>query len=105
MPYAATSTDKYDDEVFETVLHIASAVGDKKPALDNLDEIEKHTLILADYPEAGSLPRNAVLRKQGYRVLVVAKHHSVFYKIDRNKKEVILYHLVDTRRNYAKLIR
>ncbi len=105
MSYAIKTTDKYDDEVFEIVLHIANAAGDKKPALDYLDEIEKHTLILADYPEAGSVPRNATLKKQGYRVLVVAKHHSVFYKIDHDQKEVMLYHLVDSRRNYLKLIR
>ena len=78
MAYTVRNTDKYDDEVFEIVLHIATASGDKKTALDYLDEIKERTMILADFPESGSLPRNATLRKQGYRVFVVAKHHAVF---------------------------
>ena len=105
MAYTVRNTDKYDDEVFEIVLHIATASGDKKTALDYLDEIKERTMILADFPESGSLPRNATLRKQGYRVLVVAKHHLVFYKVDHEKKEVMLYHVVDARRNYIKLIK
>lgn len=105
MAYTVRNTDKYDDEVFEIVLHITTASGDKKTALDYLDEIKERTMILADFPESGSLPRNATLRKQGYRVFVVAKHHAVFYKVDHEKKEVMLYHLVDTRRDYIKLIK
>ena len=105
MAYTVRNTDKYDDEVFEIVLHIATASGDKKTALDYLGEIKERTMILADFPESGSIPRNATLRKQGYRVFVVAKHHAVFYKADHEKKEVMLYHLVDTRRDYIKLIK
>ena len=73
MAYAVKNTDKYDDEIFEIVLHIATASGDRKTALDYLDEIQERTMMLAEFPESGSLPRNATLRKQGYRVLVVAK--------------------------------
>lgn len=105
MPYKVKNTAKYDDEVLEIVYHIAKASGDRKTALNYLDEIEKKTLILADFPEAGSVPRNAILRKQGYRILTAAKHHSVFYKVDHDRKEVILYHIVDTRRDYIKLIK
>lgn len=105
MAYKVKATNKYEDEVFEITLHIATIAGDNKIALNYLDEIQKNTLILADFPEAGSVPRNATLRKQDYRILVVAKQHAVFYKINHKKKEVILYHIVDTRRNYAKLIK
>jgi len=105
MTYRVKNTDKYDDEVFEIVLHIATASGDRKTALDYLDEIQERTMMLAEFPESGSIPRNATLRKQGYRVLVVAKHHLVFYKVDHKKREVMLYHIVDTRRNYIKLIK
>ena len=105
MPYKVINTDKYDDEVFSIVFHIATESGDKKRALNYLDEIEKRTMILADFPETGSVPRQPILRKQGYRFLVVAKHHAVFYKVFHERKEVILYHIVDTRRNYIKLIK
>ena len=105
MSYKVINTDRYDDEVFEIVLHIATVSGDKKTALDYLDEIKEKTMMLADFPEAGSEPRNAAIRKQGFRTLVVARHHMVFYKANHERKEVILYHVADTRRNYIKLIK
>ena len=103
MAYIIKNTEKYDDEIFEIILHIANESKDNKIALNYLDTIVKNTSILAEFPEAGSEPRNATLRKQGYRIIVVAKHHLVFYKINHDKKEVMLYHVVDNRRNYIKL--
>ncbi len=105
MKYRLTRTDKFDEELFDIICYIASVSGDRKVALTYLDEIEEHVKILETFPEAGIVPRNATLRKMGYRTLVVARNHMAFYKIDKDKNEVILYHIVDTRRNYIKLIR
>ncbi len=105
MPYKILSTDKYDDEVFEIVMYIATSSGDKNRALNYLGKIEQKTKILEDYPEAGSIPRNSTIRKQGFRILFVAEHHAIFYKIDDREKKVILYHIVDTRRDYETLVK
>jgi toxin ParE1/3/4 len=58
---------------------------------------------LSDFPESGSIPRYAILRKQGYRVLIVEKHLA-FYKVDKEIKLVTIYAVVDSRQEYRNLI-
>lgn len=43
-------------------------------------------------------------KRQGYRILIVEKN-LVFYKVDERKKEVIVYAVVDQRRDCLKIIR
>ena len=52
---------------------------------------------------SGSVPRYSVLRKQGYRVLVIERH-LVFYKVNESEKIVTIYAVVDGRREYKNLI-
>jgi toxin ParE1/3/4 len=58
---------------------------------------------LSDFPESGSIPRYAILRKQGYRVLIVEKHLA-FYKVDKEIKLVTIYAVVGSRQEYRNLI-
>ena len=51
----------------------------------------------------GTKPRYTTLRRQGYRVLVVERH-LVFYKINEEEKTVIIYAVMDGRREYKDLI-
>jgi len=57
----------------------------------------------SEFPESGSTPRYAILRKQGYRVLIVEKHLA-FYKVDHTNEVVIIYAVVDSRQEYRNLI-
>ncbi|MDE7187419.1 MAG: type II toxin-antitoxin system RelE/ParE family toxin [Lachnospiraceae bacterium] len=52
---------------------------------------------------SGSTSRYSILRKQGYRVLVVERH-LVFYKLNEDEKVVTIYAIVDGRREYRSLI-
>ena len=51
----------------------------------------------------GSYPRYSILRKQGYRVLIV-ESHLVFYKADDDAKCVTIYAVVHSRQEYKNLI-
>ncbi len=51
----------------------------------------------------GSYPRYSILRKQGYRVLIVERH-LVFYKVNKEAQQVIVYAVVDARQHYLNLI-
>ena len=55
------------------------------------------------FPLSGSEPRYSILRKQGYRVLVVERH-LVFYKVSEKQKIVTIYAVMDGRREYKNLI-
>lgn len=73
-------------------------------ALQKLDDMEKSILALTDNPNMGTEPRYLVLRRQGYKVLILEKD-LVFYKVDESRKEIIVYAVVDQRQDYLNIIR
>lgn len=103
MKYNIVRTDKADEQLREIIFYIADDSGSIDIALNYLDRIEKAISQLEDFPMSGSIPRYSILRKQGYRVLIIERH-LVFYKISEDKKEVIIYAIVDGRREYRNLL-
>ena len=95
MRYRIIRTDTADFGIRKIVLHVAQNF-DVETAMEKLDEIEENILLLEDNPYL-------VLRRQGYRVLVLKKD-LVFYKIDENKKEVVVHVVVDQRQDYLRII-
>ena len=59
---------------------------------------------MGDDPYIGADPRYLVLKRQGYKVLMLEKD-LVFYKIDEDKKNVVIYAVVDQRQDYLNIIR
>ena len=103
MHYKIIRTDKADEQLREIIFYIADDSGSVDIALSCLDKIEKAINRLSDFPLSGSIPRYSILRKQGYRVLIVERH-LVFYKVNDKEKEVTVYAVVDGRREYKNLI-
>lgn len=103
MKYRIIRTDKADEQLREIIFYIADDSGNVDSALGYLEELENAINQLADFPMSGNVPRYSILRRQGYRVLI-AERHLVFYKIDETKKEVMIYAVVDGRREYKNLI-
>ena len=96
-------TDKAEDQLREVIYYIAEDSGNVDVALAYLSKIESAINRLQEFPKSGSLPRYSILKKQGYRVLVVERH-LVFYRINEADKLVIIYAIVDGRREYLNLI-
>lgn len=103
MKYKILRTDKADEQLREIIFYIADDSGSVDIALNYLEKIETAIKQLEDFPGAGSVPRYSVLRKQGYRVLIVERH-LVFYKIDNVNYVVTIYAIVDGRREYKNLL-
>lgn len=103
MKYKILRTDKAEEQLREIIFYIADDSGDVDIALGYLDKIEAAINRLQDFPESGSIPRYSILKKQGYRVVIVERH-LVFYKINEVDKAVIIYAIVDGRREYRNLI-
>lgn len=103
MKFAIIRTDKFNDQLYEIINYIAGDADAIDAALDYLEKIEKAVKILEDLPLSGSSPRYRILRKQGYRVLIVKKH-IVFYKVKEEQRLVTIYAVVDSRRAYLNLI-
>lgn len=103
MAYRIVLTAKADEQLRDIVLYRAEVAGNAEAALEFLDRLKQKIDRLADFPESGSFPRYGALRARGYRVLIAEKH-LVFYKVDKERKMVIIYAIVDGRRDYLNLI-
>jgi toxin ParE1/3/4 len=103
MKYEVLRTDTADAGIRKIILYIAQNFGNAV-ALEKLEEIERRILELGDAPYIGTEPRYLVLKRQGYKVLILEKD-LVFYKIDEDNKKVIIYAVVDQRQDYLNIIR
>lgn len=102
MKYKILRTDKAEDQLRDIMHYIAEDAG-VDAALRYLDKMEAAINRLHEFPSSGSMPRHYILKKQGYRVIIVEKH-LVFYKISEEDRTVIIYVTVDGRREYRDLI-
>ena len=103
MKYNIIRTDIADAGIRRIILYVAQNFG-KDVALEKLDKIEKRILELGDDPYIGTEPGYLVLKRQGYRVLILEKD-LIFYKIDGSNKKVLIYAVVDQRQDYLNIIR
>ena len=103
MKYNIIRTDTADAGIRKIILYVAANFGNKV-ALEKLDDIEERINALADNPHMGVEPIYPVLKRQGYKVLILEKN-LVFYKINESKKEVVIYAVVDQRQDYLNIIR
>ena len=91
MEYEVIRTDTADAGIRKIILYIAQNFGNEV-ALEQLDYIEKKILELGNDPYIGTDPRYLVLKRQGY-------------KVNEEKKTVIVYAVVDGRQDYLNIIR
>ncbi len=103
MQYRVMRTDTADVLIRRIVMHVAENFG-AETALEKLDELERSILSLGDNPFIGEDPKYTVLRRQGYKVLILKKD-MVFYKVNENEKTVTIYAVVDQRQDYLSIIR
>ena len=103
MKYTVVRTDTADEQIRKIILYISENFG-SEVALQKLDELEKSILRLGDHPDMGIIPGYGVLRRQRYKVLVLEKN-LVFYKVDEERKRVVIYAVVDQRQDYLNIIR
>ena len=103
MKYKILRTDTADALIRNIVLYIAEKFGNET-ALEKLNDLETAILALGDNPYIGAEPRYTVLKRQGYKVLILEKD-LVFYKIDDERKAITVYAVVDQRQDYLSIIR
>lgn len=102
MKYEVMRTDTADAGIRKIILYVAQNFGNKV-ALEKLNEIEQRILELGEDSYIGTSPGYLVLKRQGYKVLILEKD-LVFYKIDEENKEVVVYAVVDQRQDYLNII-
>ena len=84
MKYSLKRTDTADSLLNRMILNAADRFGTEK-AFEVLDSIEEKVNLLQDTPYIGTGPKYMVLKRQGYRVLILDPT-LVFYKADEAGK-------------------
>jgi len=100
--YRIIRTDVADSQIRSIILYVAEVFGNQV-ALEKLKELEESILALAENPYLGTRPQYPVLKRQGYKVLILKKN-LVFYKVKEEQKEVIIYAVIDGRQDYLRII-
>ena len=103
MKYEVIRTDTADSLIRKIVLYVAENFG-TDVAVEKLDNLEETIMSLGENPYIGTEPKYNILKRQGYLVLILEKD-LVFYKVDDDKKQVIVYAVVDQRQDYLSIIR
>lgn len=103
MKYEIIRTDKANDQLYNIINYIADDSGIVDIALNYLSKIEEAVMKLEDYPYRGSYPRYSILKRQGYRVLIIERH-LIFYKVNESEKTVVIHAIIDGRQEYMNLI-
>ena len=103
MSYKIYRTETAEACLTKIVLYIAQNFG-KEIALQKLDDIEQRINSLKDNAYTGSDPGYLVLKRQGFKVLILEKD-LVFYKVFEERKEVIVYAITDQRQVYLRILR
>lgn len=103
MSYRIFRTETADNLIRGIILYIADNFG-IDTAIEKLDKMEAPINALSDNPYLGEIPRYPVLRRQGYRVLILDKD-IVFYKVNEETQTVIIYAVVDRRQDYLDIVR
>lgn len=103
MKYQILRTDKSEEQLRGIIFYIADVSGNIDIALEYLNKIEIAINRLQEFPESGRIPSYSILKKQGYRVVIIERH-LVFYKINEEDHTVVIYAIVDGRSEYRNLI-
>lgn len=103
MKYEVIRTDTADSLIRKIVLYAAENFG-TDVALEKLDNLEEAIMSFGENPYIGTEPKYNILKRQGYLVLILDKD-LVFYKVDDDKRQVIVYAVVDQRQDYLSIIR
>lgn len=103
MIYDVIRTETADSQIRDLIYYIADDSGSIEIALAYLDKLERAILLLREQPYYGAESRNYSLKKMKFRIVPV-ENHLVFYKVRERDQTVIIYAVVDSRRDYANLI-
>ena len=103
MKYRIQMTEKAEEQLRDLAFYIANNSGSVDVAIKYVEGIRAAIEQLAEFPHLGRIPKYSILRRQGYRVLIVDKYMT-FYKTDDEKEIVMIYAVISSRREYERLL-
>ena len=97
-------TDTARSDLRDTALYLADLSKDKNLAIRFVKELQEKTKILELFPESGAIPRDRVLKSNGYRFLS-HKDYLLFYQYDKETNIVYVMAIFNGKRDYMRVMK
>ncbi len=97
-------TDTARSDLRDIALYLADLSKDKNLAIRFVKELQEKTKILELFPESGAIPRDRVLKSNGYRFLS-HKDYLLFYQYDKETNIVYIMAIFNGKRDYMRVMK
>lgn len=102
--YSLLFTETAKQNYLDIGRYIANESKNIDIAIKFIQKLQKETERLKNYPNSGILPKDRFLLSVGYRFLIYGDYLT-FYKTDEVEKKVIIYAVINGKRNYSKFLK
>lgn len=97
-------TDTARADLRDIAFRIAELAKDKALAVRFVHELQEQTRILEQFPESGALPKDRILKSNGYRFLS-HKEYLLFYLYRKSENTAYILAVFHGKRDYLRVIR
>lgn len=97
-------TDTASLDLLDIATRIADISGSKNVAIRFVKELRERIEVLERFPESGAVPRDRVLRCNGYRFLVY-KDYLMFYTYNKDIDTVYITAVFNGKRDYMRVMK
>ena len=97
-------TDTARSDLRDIALYLADLSKDKNLAIRFVKELQEKTKILELFPKSGAIPRDRVLKSNGYRFLS-HKDYLLFYQYDKETNIVYVMAIFNGKRDYMRVMK
>ena len=104
MSYTVRLTDTAKQDLREIAFWIAEQSKDKEIAKRFVGEFRETCKKLDTFPNAGAIPKDRVIRSEGYR-FTVHKEYLIFYLVDEEKKQVNVMAIFNAKKDYMRVMK
>ena len=104
MSYTVRLTDTAKQDLREIAFWIAEQSKDKEIAKRFVGELRETCKKLDTFPNAGAIPKDRVIRSEGYR-FTVHKEYLIFYLVDEEKKQVNVMAIFNAKKEYMRVMK
>ena len=97
-------TDTAKSDLRDIAVYLADMSKDKNLAIRFVKELQEKTKILEQFPESGAIPKDRVLKSNGYRFLV-HKDYLIFYLYEKSESTAYVMAVFNGKRDYMRVMK
>ena len=97
-------TDTAKSDLRGIAVYLADLSKDKNLAIRFVKELQEKTKILEQFPESGAIPRDRVLKSNGYRFLA-HKDYLIFYLYEKSENTAHIMAVFNGKRDYMRVMK